>query len=111
VSATSPPKTDRPHDFVFGKTLDPLDVRVALVELLDRRPAWQRDAACREHPLELFFPTKGVRPDAARAICARCLVREECAAFAATFPADDVRGVWAGRAYSGRRGSRARFDA
>jgi WhiB family redox-sensing transcriptional regulator len=42
-------------------------------------PAWQADALCREYGLALFFAAD---PTPARAVCARCLVTEECLAFA-----------------------------
>jgi WhiB family redox-sensing transcriptional regulator len=94
----------------LGESLDPLDVHVALVELLDRRPAWQRDAACREHSLEWFFPEKNARPEdvaAARAVCAGCLVREECATYAAGLPGP-LHGIWSGATGYDRRIARRR---
>lgn len=60
------------------------------------RPAWQRDAACQEHPSSWFFPPKGTNNiDAARLVCRRCLVRDECLEFAVAGGAD-IKGVWAG---------------
>lgn len=46
------------------------------------RPAWMADALCREYPEVDFFPGQGGDVGPAKAVCARCLVREECAAFA-----------------------------
>jgi len=48
---------------------------------------WMRDAACLEHPLELFFVEgRGNHHKAqiakAKAVCAGCHVREECLAYA-----------------------------
>jgi hypothetical protein len=49
-----------------------------LLELLDR-PAWQRDALCREYGGDVnFFPGRGESLELARALCAACLVRPEC---------------------------------
>jgi hypothetical protein len=52
-----------------------VDVR-ELLALLER-PAWMRDAACREHPEVSFYPDLGQSPEPARAVCAGCLVRDE----------------------------------
>lgn len=76
----------------------------ALLDLLDElqpvldRPAWQADALCLEYPDVEFFP----EPDeldqvaAAKAICARCIVRDDCLAQAVAF--GDTDGIWAGMA-------------
>ena len=58
------------------------------------RPSWHRDAACAEYPVEVFFPDRGEPTEPAKAICARCLVAEDCAAFA--LERIDLAGVWAG---------------
>jgi WhiB family redox-sensing transcriptional regulator len=77
-------------------------------ELLDMietlRPAWHARAAC--HGMtEVMFPVAehGHRLDtsAARALCARCPVRSECADYGANEP----DGVWGGQ-YVGVRASR-----
>jgi len=68
---------------------------------LFERPGWHADAACREHPLELFFPRRRrghpVRDTVAEAkrVCAGCLVRDDCRAWALARGAE-LRGVWAG---------------
>lgn len=56
--------------------------RDEFLAMLLQRPAWQADAACHEHPEVNFFPPPGQSGDDARAVCARCLVRDECLAFA-----------------------------
>jgi len=43
------------------------------------RPVWMRDALCLEHPEVSWFPDRGEPSAAAVAICAGCLVRQECA--------------------------------
>ncbi len=66
----------------------------ALDELLGmlHRPAWHRDALCLEHPEVSFFPARGEIAAPAKAVCARCLVAQECMAFALADPA--MEGVW-----------------
>jgi len=67
----------------------------ALLNILKRsRPRWQADAACKEHPEITWFPDKGQTTAAAKKVCAGCLVRAECQAFA--LAQDDSRGVWGG---------------
>lgn len=44
---------------------------------------WREQAACRDHPLELFFPNSagdrwGPGYQKARLLCASCPVRDEC---------------------------------
>lgn len=54
---------------------------------------WRALAACRASDPDLFFPVvKGI-PDEAVALCRRCPVRAECAAFAKH---SAMAGVWAG---------------
>jgi WhiB family redox-sensing transcriptional regulator len=84
--------------------VDPAERFAALYELLDRRPAWQKDSACRDYPLSWWFPNKGETTEPAKAICAGCLVAEECAAYAAGF--DSLAGVWAGLSERGRKATR-----
>lgn len=56
---------------------------------------WKRDALCREpsYAEVEFFPGQGVDVRPAKAVCARCLVCEECVDYGAehTFP-----GIWGG---------------
>lgn len=74
-------------------------------------PAWHADAACREHP-ELTWVPRFAGPSreadlaSAKAVCARCLVREECLA---TALADTTLvGVWGGTTPVERRALRSR---
>jgi WhiB family redox-sensing transcriptional regulator len=56
-----------------------------LLELMTRRPAWWADAACRAAPAHVsWFPDResGPAAEAAKAICRRCLVLEECRGWA-----------------------------
>ncbi len=62
-----------------------------------RRPTWMADRACIEHPEVQFIPMNPVteqNADEARAICARCLCRDECLAYALADPT--LLGMWAG---------------
>jgi len=72
---------------------------VALVDFLGRRPEWWHRARCRGMGTTLFFPTRGETDRHARAICAACPVKDQCAADAmATPPINGVAlsGVWGG---------------
>ncbi len=67
------------------------------------RPAWHADAACREAPEGVsWFPTDGQAATTARAVCARCLVKEDCASWALE-QGPDLKGIWAGRSERQRR--------
>src|SRR4051812_12233336 len=73
---------------------------------------WQRQAACRDVPVELFFPpdeergpARRRRIEAARAVCARCPVRTPCRDFARS--ADERYGIWGGESEEDRRSLRA----
>lgn len=46
--------------------------------LIPEPPAWHTEAACRDQPTELFFPTRGGSGQAAKRVCARCPVRVDC---------------------------------
>jgi WhiB family transcriptional regulator, redox-sensing transcriptional regulator len=64
------------------------------------------DALCRERPEVDWFPDRekgvnaGAQVVAAKAVCARCLVRDECLAFAIEHW---ERGVWGGTSEGERR--------
>jgi WhiB family redox-sensing transcriptional regulator len=67
-------------------------------ELVGRRPAWEARAACRGMGSEVnFFPDRGESLEPARAICARCPVREPCLELAlAPMEGGLVFGIWGG---------------
>jgi hypothetical protein len=93
--------------FLFVEALVAGDDPLTLDDLW-QRPPWMADALCREFPEVSWFPGRGedVRP--AKAICARCLVAEECAAFVASFDAHAAEhGIWGGLSARERRRSRA----
>ncbi len=52
-----------------------------------------------------FFPDRGERTSAAKAVCAECSVRDECLAFALEHP--DLTGIWGGMSGQQRRRLRA----
>jgi WhiB family transcriptional regulator, redox-sensing transcriptional regulator len=55
---------------------------------------WKRDALCLEYPSVDFFPGAGKSAQPAQRVCGRCLVREECLAYAV---AEGItEGVWGG---------------
>lgn len=63
--------------------------------------AWP-GAACQDEDPELFFPATYRPPDvaAAREVCARCPITDECLRYALGDP--DLEGVWAGTTWPQR---------
>lgn len=83
-----------------------------LLDAIGGRPAWMRDAACREHPEVDFFPQRGDIRSVRRAkeVCARCLVREECLAWGLRWDqSGNPLGIWGG--LSGRQRRQLRDTA
>ncbi|WP_327714185.1 WhiB family transcriptional regulator [Streptomyces sp. NBC_00490] len=73
--------------------------------------SWRERAACQDVDPDLFFPigTAGltlVQIDEAKAVCARCPVRERCLQWA--LDAGQVEGIWGGTTESERRATRRR---
>lgn len=65
------------------KRLDPVAARLVPAQLLydgHGVPDWHRQAACREHDTQLFFPEPGEDDEGltAKRICAGCPVRDQC---------------------------------
>lgn len=83
---------------------DELEEVLAGLEQLLTRPAWQADAACREHPEIDFFPLNGDDARPAQRVCSTCLVRDDCLAFATHD--NSLNGVWGGTTEQ-LRGARA----
>lgn len=73
-----------------GAGLSPLEELMALFD----RPAWLKDAACKEHDPGLWFPSTGQGSGRAIEACERCLVRSECLDYAMGDPS--LKGVWGG---------------
>ena len=65
--------------------------------------AWLQQAACKDEPLDLFFPKKGDGDNGRRAkkICATCPVQDECLADALRY--GDREGIRAGLNVKQRR--------
>lgn len=63
------------------------------LEELVARPAWHRDALCREYPGLDWFPDRHPSTEVV-AVCSACLVNREC--LAAAMAGFGERGVWAG---------------
>jgi WhiB family transcriptional regulator, redox-sensing transcriptional regulator len=68
------------------------------------RPLWMDDGACRDTPVDVFFPPKGVDMVAAmaraREVCDQCPVRQQCLEYAVSDP--EIEGVWGGTSAKGR---------
>ncbi len=71
---------------------DPLTALLSFI-----RPAFHADAACREHPELSWFPERGEPTKAQLAVCAGCLVRDECR------EAGELVGIWGGLSGRARR--------
>jgi len=72
---------------------------------------WLEQAACRDEDPELFFPISAKGPGLAqaaeaKAVCARCPVRDACLAYA--LATDQDAGIWGGLTEEERRGLRRR---
>jgi WhiB family redox-sensing transcriptional regulator len=82
--------------------------------LADRKLDWLDLGACRDEDPDLFFPITSAGPGrqqvaAAKAVCARCAVRQACLRFA--LEARQDHGVWGGMSEEERRAIRnARGD-
>jgi WhiB family redox-sensing transcriptional regulator len=61
--------------------------------LAQARPAWMAGAACKEHPEITFVLDRGTPAAPAKAVCASCLVRCECLAYALEY---GCVGIWGG---------------
>jgi WhiB family redox-sensing transcriptional regulator len=65
-------------------------------------PAWYEQALCPQVDNDIFFPEAGGSPGAAKAICMRCQVREECLEYAL---ANRIpHGIWGACSERERRG-------
>ena len=71
------------------------------------RPEWHRRAACRGQGTDDHFPVRGAQTIAAKAVCAGCVVRSECLAYA--LADSNLVGIWGGTSERERR--RMRRDA
>jgi hypothetical protein len=62
------------------------------------------DAACRDHPTEIFFPERGETTGDAKLICSDCPLRADCLEYALLH---NIRfGVWGGKSERQRRAMR-----
>ncbi len=73
------------------------------------RPAWHRDALCRGQGHEAFILSEKADYSAAKAVCAVCLVRQECLEYALVDK--DLTGCWGGTDDRERRAMRRRRAA
>ena len=92
-----------------ARWVDALDEFVASLAAVPRPGPWARRGACRDIPTWVFFPARGDAVDAAKGVCARCVVRPQCAAFALGAPAG-LKGIWGGLTEGERRELRASGD-
>jgi WhiB family redox-sensing transcriptional regulator len=81
-------------------------ITVAALEDAPAPGTWARRAACLGLPTDTFFPDDPADADIARAVCQRCPVRDDCAAYALAIPA--LAGIWGGLTEADRRRIRRR---
>lgn len=62
---------------------------------------WYAYAACQEQDVNLFYPKKHLKAVAAKAICARCPVTQQCLDEALS--RNDQNGVWGGMSVEERK--------
>lgn len=69
-------------------------------------PQWMRDALCAEPAYRAlpWFPEKGQSTRPAKAVCADCIVRDECLDYALTL--SPIPGIWGGTSDRERRALR-----
>lgn len=81
----------------------------ALIDQIEAsRPAWMRDALCREPSVTAdFFATTRPGIEAAKAVCGRCLAQQDCRVYGITHEAPAGNGVWGGLGPDDRRRLRA----
>ena len=68
---------------------------------INNRFAWQAHANCRGADPDLFFPRRGASNRKAKAMCAACVVREQCLEFAIS--EGERFGLWGGLSERQRR--------
>lgn len=68
---------------------------------LPKPPSWTENALCAQVDMDGFFPEKGVPTRPAKAVCARCPVRETCLKYA--LDNNERFGVWGGLSERERR--------
>ena len=66
-----------------------------------QRPAWMDKGACRGGSNDAFFPSRGVSTATAKAVCADCIVKTPCLAYALSN--SETHGVWGGTSPEERR--------
>jgi WhiB family transcriptional regulator, redox-sensing transcriptional regulator len=72
--------------------------------------SWLDQGACQSEDPELFFPVTATGPGVmqiarAKAVCRRCLVREQCLAYA--LDTHQAHGIWGGLSEEERRALRS----
>jgi WhiB family redox-sensing transcriptional regulator len=75
-----------------------------LIDDLSAGPAWMTRVSCRGCDPSMFFPERGERLDAAKAVCAGCVVRQQCLDYALSY--GEKFGVWGGESERTRRRTR-----
>ena len=72
--------------------------------------SWRADAACLNHPEDLWFSFEPEKQAQAVAICGCCAVREQCLAFALSVRPSTSAGIWGGRDFWKSKALRRRLQ-
>lgn len=75
-------------------------------QVLDKPIEWQALGNCFGVDPELFYPQRGGDVAQAKAVCAECVVRDDCLEYALTEPVERF-GIWGGRSEQERKALRA----
>ena len=95
------------HESVTALELAPLQLETLTYrdeldgDEINNRYAWQAHANCRRADQDLFFPKRGASNRKVKAMCAACVVREQCLEFALT--RGEKFGIWGGMSERERR--------
>lgn len=94
------------------RTNDPHDLPISPLVFNPDKEKWRDHAACKNVPIETFFPTKGAsqkKVEQAKAICNTCKVKQDCYEWSIQFPERSLMGIWGGMTGKDRRAERKRL--
>ena len=113
LGATLVHEPEKPLQILHMKrTNDPHDLPISHLVFNRDKEKWRDHAACKNVPIETFFPTKGAsqkKVEQAKAICNTCKVKQDCYEWSIQFPERSLMGIWGGMTGKDRRAERKRL--